>query len=361
MRFTKIPLIATLMTVALSLLIVLPGLAQTTAGTDGKLGSSTGLQVGVFDDITDAQMGKLTNTASDVDGVDSIDTDVYIPADEDNVSRDFGAAEGVHSLADASYLARPQVSPQDTFFNRTLYVSNDVAAFNTVLINVANTDSIGETCVPDDTTTSPDDESTFGTPRMTATVKNNRSGGTIVIQLVRGDTDNFQAFFKVVAEGATGTYDPDGTPDSGDEVENVAYGSNTSNVYAGPTWCDDERRTRHVDDDDNPATPASDDDGTAGEDTPIQLEAEAATAVYGPVQYPASSAPPTAQEIATIIARHGDRPDRHLERQFRPDRAHGRRRRAGLLVHHSGRRRGRASQPPLLLLRGAGRRLRPPP
>ena len=62
MRFTKIPLIATLMAVALSLLIVLPGLAQTTTGTDGRLGSSTGLQVGVFANIADAQEAlKLEN------------------------------------------------------------------------------------------------------------------------------------------------------------------------------------------------------------------------------------------------------------------------------------------------------------
>ena len=46
MRFTKIPLIATLMAVALSLLIVLPGLAQTSGFDDprGTLSSGADLQ-----------------------------------------------------------------------------------------------------------------------------------------------------------------------------------------------------------------------------------------------------------------------------------------------------------------------------
>ena len=51
MRFTKIPLIATLMAVALSLLIVLPGLAQTSGYDDpqGKLSSGADLTVEVMD------------------------------------------------------------------------------------------------------------------------------------------------------------------------------------------------------------------------------------------------------------------------------------------------------------------------
>ena len=59
MRFTKIPLIATLMAVALSLLIVLPTIAQSSDITDGRGGSPASLSVGVFDDIEDAQLAKL--------------------------------------------------------------------------------------------------------------------------------------------------------------------------------------------------------------------------------------------------------------------------------------------------------------
>ena len=130
-------------------------------------------------------------------------------------------------------------SARDTFFKNTLYVSNEAGAFNTVLVNVAN--DATQICVPDDGTTSTADESTFGTPRVSATVKNNRSNQTIKVQLALStDAGNFQAYFKVVESGATGTdrgtiQGPRVTPAT--TWRNVAYGGNTSNVYAGPTWC----------------------------------------------------------------------------------------------------------------------------
>ena len=59
MRFSKAPLIATLMAVALSLLVILPALAENSVKTDGQkaLGDVAGNRVviGVFSDPLDAQ------------------------------------------------------------------------------------------------------------------------------------------------------------------------------------------------------------------------------------------------------------------------------------------------------------------
>ena len=83
----------------------------------------------------------------------------------------------------------PVVDPQNTHFRGTLYVSNDVGAFNTVLINIVERGAWlhGDSCVglTTPTTQARGRIRRFGIPRMTATVKNNRSGGNIEIQLVR--------------------------------------------------------------------------------------------------------------------------------------------------------------------------------
>ncbi len=307
MRFTKIPLIATLMTVALSLLIVLPSLAQENQKTDGQL-NNVDITVGVFANIADAELVKMVDGNQD----DEDGNDIFVPGP---LPTPAVRGSATHSATgESAWLLTPASSPQDTFFKNTLYVSNKVGAFNTVLINVAN--DATENCVPDDTNTTPDNEATFGIPRVSATVKNNRSNESIKIQLaLSGTAGNFQAFFKVVESGATGS-DDEGTPtDTSDDTANVAYGVNPSRVYAGPTWCDDERETRRVDvdDDSDPATPSNDDSSANGQ-TPgdgvldvVARETAALTAVYGPVQHPATTAPGDRQEIATIFARHGDR------------------------------------------------------
>ena len=59
MRFSKAPLIATLMAVALSLLVILPALAEDSIKTDGQLSKGEVTRdrvvVGVFSDALDAQ------------------------------------------------------------------------------------------------------------------------------------------------------------------------------------------------------------------------------------------------------------------------------------------------------------------
>ena len=89
-RFTKIPLIATLMAVALSLLIVLPAIAQVSGErTDGRLAVGKWLDVSIVDNVNDTSADTLTTIGT-------------------------GAARATAATFNA----------RDTYFNRTLYVSN---------------------------------------------------------------------------------------------------------------------------------------------------------------------------------------------------------------------------------------------
>ncbi len=108
MRFTKIPLIATLMAVALSLLIVLPTLAQVSGDrTDGRVSVGSWVDARVADNLDD--LDRTATAAGAPNTPASIDT-------------------GVASYAVAGFDA------QDTYFNGDLYVSNDDNAYNTILI-----------------------------------------------------------------------------------------------------------------------------------------------------------------------------------------------------------------------------------
>ena len=291
MRFTKIPLIATLMAVALSLLIVLPTLAQTptpTDITDGK-GENGALTVGVFENIADAQLVKLRSAS----GLPGGQADAYVPV-EGTPSTSLVSTAGQQGTGDAAYLADRRVSPQDTFFRNTLYVSNQLAAYNTVLISVARDEAVTETCNAAVATTDAVEEATA---MAMATVRNNRSGKTLNIQLVStiaGGTDSLnpaedgdaaagdyaQALFKVVSRDAT------------DSAGNAIPESPTDR--SGPTWCADI--TFQTD---------SDNDGTNDADP---LETVATTAVDTAANIDATVTPAgSQQEIATIHARHGDR------------------------------------------------------
>lgn len=309
------------MAVALSLLIVLPALGQTTDITDGRQANGV-IDVGVFADIEDAQLAKLTASTftpwPDPPGAPS--PLPYIPIAATATPTNIGTGEdGEHALADPAYLADLRVDPKDTFFRSTLYVSNKVDAYNTVLVNV-DTSGIAnytDTCVVNDPDTADVNEREAGTARVTAIVRNNRSGDSITMELVRasaGGTDSVDpggtdtegpadagdyahALFKVVEQGATGTYDPDGTPDNADDRE-LQF-----RQFDGPTWCDNAE-TRGFD-----TTP----DDATDELTQVQVETAATSAAYGPIPLPgiglplAAAAPSADQEIATIFARHGDR------------------------------------------------------
>ena len=303
------------MAVALSLLIVLPGLAQTSDITDGR-GGSGNISVGVFDDIEDAQLAKLTvsNFSPWPDPPGAPVPLPYIPIAADATPANLGGAADVHTGTDRAYLADLRVDPQDTFFRNTLYVSNDGSAYNTVVVNV-NTSGLtayDNTCVQVDGASGPD-------AVVTAVVRNNRSGDTITMELVRagdGDSTNSlapdgtldadagdyaQALFKVVEQGATGTYDPTPGDTTNNDERELEF-----RQHGGPTWCD-TAATRDYD-------PTPDDPSSGDEVTGIEVEETATSAAYGPIPLPGVAgepllgvAPPEQQEIATIFARHGDR------------------------------------------------------
>ena len=118
MRFTKIPLIATLMAVALSLLIVLPALAQVSGDrTDGRDSTGNWLDVRVAANLNDVQ-GRMSD-ADDYTDPDRTPTRwTVVPRCTSNGPFD----------------------AKDTYFNRNLYVSNDKKAYNTILITAAVAD-----------------------------------------------------------------------------------------------------------------------------------------------------------------------------------------------------------------------------
>ena len=100
MRFTKIPLIATLMAVALSLLIVLPTIAQTTDITDGKL-SAGDITVGVFANIGDAEPHEVGRMGTWTHNQAPPQSGVFIPIEpEPDALRHGGTTPGVHSCDD---------------------------------------------------------------------------------------------------------------------------------------------------------------------------------------------------------------------------------------------------------------------
>ena len=282
MRFTKIPLIATLMAVALSLLIVLPTIAQTSDITDGR-GSGGPITVGVFDDIEDAQTLKLVQSTFTFTGTPP-DPLPFIRRTDGTTPLIGGVTGGTFDATHASYLMNRGVDPQDTFFRSTLYVSNnnaadeadttdiDEGAYNTILINVAFDESQNSTgtpayCVLDDATTTTVDESAEAVVR--AIVRNSRSGDQAELELVldSGGT-NAQGFVKVV-------------PDDGD-----------TDPTDGPIFCAD-LITRTMDTNDDDVIDTSDDpdetEVTTATDADI-AQIPHGTATASPSRCPASPA-----------------------------------------------------------------------
>ena len=102
----KAPLLAALASIALTLLVVLPALAQSNEGIVRYGGPPHPLIVAVFADVSDAQDGVPTN------GV---------------------AAAGQLTTNDDAYILSG-ADARNSFFDRSLYVSNQADAYNTILI-----------------------------------------------------------------------------------------------------------------------------------------------------------------------------------------------------------------------------------
>ena len=148
------------MAVALSLLVILPALAENTDGKSRK-GQTTPneLIVGVFSDVVDSQVG-----------ID--DTPVALSLESGSLTRaymlDTTTSDAASNAAD----------PRDTLFNGKLYVSNKAAAFDTVLVTHLG-DTPAEDCV-------------------NVMVRNANTGKSISLSLVPTST--------IPADDRTGTY-----------------------------------------------------------------------------------------------------------------------------------------------------------
>ena len=180
MRFTKIPLIATLMAVALSLLIVLPTLAQVSGDrTDGRLSVGDWVDVRVADNLDDIE--------SDATAV-----------------RTSGKAYAVNTATGTD--PANDFQAQDTYFNGDLYISNATDAFNTILISAA---------VPDNDRIDADDgddangEETCasGVTAAVATIKNDRSGARVTAYLVDSGDDEEDGTNRSIYQGIVAVWD----------------------------------------------------------------------------------------------------------------------------------------------------------
>ena len=136
------------MAVALSLLIILPALAENSVKTDGQkaLGDVTGNRVviGVFSDPLDAQYDWQAFTPVSGDGAKTLafDRDKQEQADGTALLSTFQAGAAAYLLDAIDADGDPTTDdgghpadPRNTFFGGTLYVSNNGDAYNTVLIN----------------------------------------------------------------------------------------------------------------------------------------------------------------------------------------------------------------------------------
>ena len=178
MRFTKIPLIATLLAGALSLLFLLPAFGQTSGEierTEGRV-TSGDLQVGVYENLADAKVAKLVEDTypPSANKGDAGSRTFYRPpttATEAtgglagvNVGSEIvsGLVTGAMRTADPAYGISPYTATRNTFFDSSLYIGGGkTGSYNTALITL-RTDLVADAC--DAGTDDPDtavDESTM--------------------------------------------------------------------------------------------------------------------------------------------------------------------------------------------------------
>lgn len=183
-RHTSLILLAALIAATFASLLLVPASGQIFDKTEGKTGSG-GFSVGVFSNISDAQLQKNAGPNS---------YGAYPPTNPPYAHLT-GITAGEHTTSDTAYLADPLVQPQYTYFDGTLWVSNDPDAHNTILI----------TAVSDRATANADG-------CAEATVRSGRD--TITVQMpVTADTGGntyYQAFVRVLDPRAEL---PQGTPD----------------------------------------------------------------------------------------------------------------------------------------------------
>ncbi|MCY4581515.1 MAG: hypothetical protein OXE50_01765 [Chloroflexi bacterium] len=141
-------LLAALAAMGFALLVLFPASGQNFDRTFGQTSSGGGLAVGVFADISDAQIEKNAGPNS---------YGAYPPIHPVPTTPTLGTVgggmNGELTTGNSAYLGNPLVQPQYTYFGTTLYVSNNPAAYNTILITVdsseatANADGCAEATV----------------------------------------------------------------------------------------------------------------------------------------------------------------------------------------------------------------------
>ncbi len=217
-RHTPLILLAALIAAAFASFLLLPASGQTFDKTEG-IARSGGFSVGVFSNISDAQIAK---------NVENTTYNTYVPVYPVPTTATLGQTLGSHRVGDTAYLANPAVQTQYTHFDGTVFVSNDPDAHNTILITAvvssrvtANADGCAE-----------------------ATVRSGRD--TITVQMpttavTPSDSTNtfYQAFVRVLDPRAEL---PQGTPDyeSSDGPDCVADATATPppNYAQGVTQAD---------------------------------------------------------------------------------------------------------------------------
>ena len=214
------------MAVVLSLLVILPALAENSIKTDGQLTKGeverNRVAVGVFSDPIDAQYDwQAFGTAQarpllyNRDAQQTVDANGALTGDplasafragvQAYLLDNFVNVSGAHG--DSVHAA----DPRNTFFDGTLYVSNNSGAYNTVLINAQRQWSEADTAydaLPDN-----QNPQNTGVYCVTATVTNERTNARLTVPLVNaapandgGNYRKFQNFFEVVDDAAD-TYD----------------------------------------------------------------------------------------------------------------------------------------------------------
>ena len=214
-HFMRIPtrILVTLTATAFASLLLLPVYGQSTLeGTEGKTGSG-GFSVGVFADISDAQVAK--NELNSTYGT-------YVPVHPVPTMPSLGTTGSIFAN-DPAYLADPRVQPQYTFFDGTLFVSNDPDAHNTILITAVdsrvtpNADGCAE-----------------------ATVRSGRDTITVQLAVTTTTADNifYQAFVRVLdprAELPAGMeYESSDGPDCVDATDSADLTPNYTKGVAQP-------------------------------------------------------------------------------------------------------------------------------
>ena len=156
----------------------------------GDRQGSGGFSVGVFSNISDAQLAKnVLNTTYNT----------YVPTNPPYSTISTGnQLSGSHTTGDTAYLANPVVQTQYTYFDGTLFVSNDPDAHNTILITAVNSPRVtanADGCA----------EATVRSGRDTITVQMPTTAVT-----PSGGNTFYQAFVRVLDPRAEL---PQGTPD----------------------------------------------------------------------------------------------------------------------------------------------------